>query len=150
MKTAIMLLPFVVALSGCARNAPEPQKRENTFAFRDQKLPFQYERGESGAAWPVETTGGGVGLLDFDGDGDLDVFFAQGVPLPVGSSKNPMADVLLENRGDGRFDDVKSIVVGGKAPTVSSVRPASFTSRASSLQLQSISIECRIYYQIVT
>src|SRR5207302_843468 len=63
-----------------------------------------------GAAWPVEVTGGGVGLLDYDGDGDLDLFFAQGVPLPVGTSKNPPADVLLRNDGHGQFTDVSAAV----------------------------------------
>jgi hypothetical protein len=81
--------------------------------FRAQELPFTYERGESGEAWPVETTGGGVGMLDYDGDGDLDLFFAQGVPLPVGkvSPDKAPADVLLRNDGQGRFVDV-SVDVG--------------------------------------
>lgn len=83
----------------------------STLQFRVQELPFRYERGESGAAWPVETTGGGVGLLDYDRDGDLDLFFAQGVPLPVGKAADPPADVLLENRGQGVFVDV-SVRVG--------------------------------------
>jgi hypothetical protein len=78
--------------------------------FRAQELPFRYERGDSGAAWPVETTGGGVGMLDFDGDGDLDLFFSQGVPLPVGKSASPPADALLENRGGGEFVDVSARV----------------------------------------
>jgi hypothetical protein len=79
-------------------------------SFRAQELPFRYERGESGAAWPVETTGGGVGLLDFDGDGDLDLFFAQGVPLPVGKAEASPSDVCLENLGGGRFEDVSARV----------------------------------------
>lgn len=74
--------------------------------FRAQELPFRFERGDSGLALPVEPTGGGVGLLDYDGDGDLDIFFAQGVPLPVGKSPQPPADVLLRNDGSGRFVDV--------------------------------------------
>jgi hypothetical protein len=53
-------------------------------------------------------TGGGVALRDFDGDGDLDLFFAQGVPLPVGSSPNPPSDVLLRNDGGRRFSDVSA------------------------------------------
>ncbi len=56
----------------------------------------------------METVGGGVGLLDYDGDGDLDLFFAQGVPLPVGRAASPPADVLVENRGGGRFEDVSA------------------------------------------
>src|SRR5579864_3161422 len=78
--------------------------------FRAQELPFRYERGDSGAAWPLEPTGGGVGLLDYDGDGDLDIFFAQGVPLPVGKSPKPPSDVLLRNDGGGRFTDVSAEV----------------------------------------
>jgi hypothetical protein len=78
--------------------------------FRAQELPFRYERGESGAAWPVEVTGGGVGLLDYDGDGDLDLFFAQGVPLPVRADASGPNDVLLRNDGGGRFVDVSAEV----------------------------------------
>ena len=78
--------------------------------FRAQELPFRYDRGESGSAWPSETTGGGVGMIDFDGDGDLDLFFAQGVPLPIGKAGPHPADVLLENLGGQRFEDVSSRV----------------------------------------
>jgi enediyne biosynthesis protein E4 len=81
-----------------------------SLVFRAQDLPFRYERGDSGKALPVEPTGGGVGLLDFDGDGDLDLFFAQGVPLPPRQEANPPADVLLRNEGQGRFVDVSKEV----------------------------------------
>lgn len=74
--------------------------------FREQELPFRYDRGASGRFLPVETTGGGVGLLDYDGDGDLDLFFAQGGPLSPLPQAEARADVLLRNDGDGRFVDV--------------------------------------------
>jgi hypothetical protein len=120
-----ILAALACALAGCAPRAIEADPNpidnhgyENSEApnndgplrFRAQDLPFRYERGLSGAAWPVEVTGGGVGLLDFDGDGDLDIFFAQGVPLPVGSSPDPPADILLRNDGNGRFTDVSAEV----------------------------------------
>jgi hypothetical protein len=75
-------------------------------------LQFRYERGETGAAWPVETTGGGVGLLDYDGDGRLDLFFAQGGRLPPGNHAitQASADVLLKNVGNRRFEDVSAQV----------------------------------------
>ena len=47
-----------------------------------------------------------LGLLDFDGDGDLDLFFVQGGPLKSGKDTPATADVLLRNDGGGRFTDV--------------------------------------------
>jgi hypothetical protein len=87
-----------------------PTAVASPLVFRAQELPFRYERGETGAAWPVETTGGGVGILDFDGDGRLDLFFAQGGPLIAGKGLPPMADVLLRGLGGGRFEDVSARV----------------------------------------
>ena len=77
-----------------------------SLVFRATELPFRYERGDSGAAWPVEPVGGGVGIADFDGDGWPDLFFAQGVPLPTGKDPNAPADVLLRNLGGGQFEDI--------------------------------------------
>lgn len=119
--------PFVIAqlvlgllASGCgsAKQPPAQPPRQtapaapgdtNSLRFVAQVLPFQYERSESGAAWPVEVTGGGVGLLDFDGDGDLDLFLAQGGPLAP-AQLSTLADVLLRNDGNRRFTDVSSNV----------------------------------------
>src|SRR5262245_24626873 len=81
---------------------------ERPLVFRAMDVPFRYERGDSGSAWPVEPTSGGVGVADFDGDGLADLFFAQGVPLLVGKDPNVPADVLLRNSGEQRFEDVSS------------------------------------------
>jgi hypothetical protein len=48
---------------------------------------------------------GGVGLLDYDGDGWLDVYAVQGGQFPP--PENPACgDLLYRNRGDGTFEDV--------------------------------------------
>ena len=48
---------------------------------------------------------GGVGVLDFDGDGWLDIYAVQGGPFPPGPGPRPFGDRLFRNRGDGRFED---------------------------------------------
>jgi tetratricopeptide (TPR) repeat protein len=52
-----------------------------------------------------EMMGGGVALLDVDGDGWLDVYAVQGGRFPP-PSDSPNADRLYRNRGDGTFEDV--------------------------------------------
>jgi len=105
---------LMIAGAGCrkepTRSAPVAAAPARFLVFRAQELPFVYDRGETGAAWPVETTGGGVGLIDYDGDGRLDLFFAQGGPLLPGKDSHPPSDVLLRNLGDGRFEDVSARV----------------------------------------
>jgi hypothetical protein len=54
-----------------------------------------------------EIVGGGAALLDYDGDGWLDVYLVQGGDLREPGPDLPR-DVLYRNRGDGTFEDVTS------------------------------------------
>jgi tetratricopeptide (TPR) repeat protein len=55
---------------------------------------------------PTEAMCGGVGLLDYDGDGWLDVYVVQGGSFPPAGSPPNDGDRLFRNRGDRHFDDV--------------------------------------------
>jgi tetratricopeptide (TPR) repeat protein len=69
-------------------------------------LRFVFDNGQTPERQLPETMGGGVGLLDYDGDGWIDVYAVQGGRLIPDESRPATGDRLFRNRGDGTFDDV--------------------------------------------
>ncbi len=50
---------------------------------------------------------GGIALLDYNNDGRLDIFFTNGAKLPELQKRDAsFYNCLLENKGDGRYEDV--------------------------------------------
>ena len=79
--------------------------------FRDDAqavgLRFVYDNDHSPLCRLPETFGGGLGVLDYDGDGWLDVFVVQGGRFPpTPGDAAPNGDRLFRNRRDGTFEDV--------------------------------------------
>jgi tetratricopeptide (TPR) repeat protein len=68
-------------------------------------LRFRFDNGASPSRQMPETMSGGVGLLDYDGDGWLDVYLVQGGPFPPDPKASGSGDRLFRNLGDGRFED---------------------------------------------
>jgi hypothetical protein len=66
---------------------------------------FRHHHGGSGEKHLVETMAGGGGLWDYDGDGDLDIYFLNGAPLPGYDGPRPLENALYRNEG-GRFTEV--------------------------------------------
>ena len=54
----------------------------------------------------LETTGGGVAVLDYDNDGWPDLYFTQCCRWPVNLDDKTLVDRLYRNLGNGRFEDV--------------------------------------------
>ncbi len=74
-------------------------------------IDFDHRHYGTGEKYMPENMGAGVALLDYDGDGRLDVYLVQGAPLtdavPVGALKDPPATNRLFRQGlGGHFEDV--------------------------------------------
>ncbi|MYE23516.1 MAG: VCBS repeat-containing protein, partial [Gammaproteobacteria bacterium] len=72
-------------------------------------IDFRHESGRTGALRLPEIIGAGVAILDFDGDGRMDVYLVQGGPLPGAKTGGKPSDRLYRNvgkLGELRFEDV--------------------------------------------
>lgn len=78
------------------------------------KLGFVFNAARTPARYLIEAMGGGVAMLDADGDGLPGIFFVNGAGLKNGMTSSSRADKsdpefwnrLYRNKGDGTFTDV--------------------------------------------
>jgi tetratricopeptide (TPR) repeat protein len=89
------------ASSSTVRTKPDFTEDAETVGLR-----FFEDNGATSSFYLPEIMAGGVGLLDYDGDGFLDVYAVQGGPFPAGEGVQSPGDRLFRNRGDGAFEDV--------------------------------------------
>lgn len=71
-------------------------------------ITFRHVNGMKGAKLLPETMGSGVAFLDFDGDGDQDLFLVNSQWWPGQQTKDqpPPTQALYQNDGKGQFTDV--------------------------------------------
>ena len=102
------------ALGALPSPAAEPAVRPAAPALRfadgtlDAGIDFVLTSGASPSREILEVNGGGVALFDYDQDGDLDVFFANGATMA--DPEHGPGSRLYANDGRGRFTDVTAKV----------------------------------------
>jgi hypothetical protein len=71
-------------------------------------ITFVHENGATGNKLLPETMGGGVGVLDYDSDGDNDILFVNSKAWPEEANPDepPATCALFANDGTGKFTDV--------------------------------------------
>ena len=102
-----LLLGLLGLLSLMRIQAAEPpsaiQLRDVT---RQSGIAFVHTDGSSGQRYIIETVCAGLATFDYDGDGDIDIYFLNGAPLPHSSVAAPPRNALYRNDGGWKFTDV--------------------------------------------
>jgi enediyne biosynthesis protein E4 len=87
---------------------PPPARRPHfTDVAPQSRFSYVSDNNFTGRKYFPQPMCGGVGILDYDRDGRMDIFFTNGAKLPELRKTDPSFDnCLLRNRGDGTFEDV--------------------------------------------
>ena len=99
---AVGLLVFLAASAG----AVEPCTIQLRDVTRSTGIKFKHTDGGSGRRYLMETVSAGVAMLDYDGDGDIDIYFLNGALLKGTKSDIPPTNALYRNDGNFKFTDV--------------------------------------------
>jgi hypothetical protein len=108
-KPVLVTPPAQVSLPS-KRTSPtvEPPSMPFRDVTQEAGITFVHENGATGQKLLPETMGGGVGVLDYDSDGDEDILFvnSQAWPGDEKANEKPATCALFANDGHGKFNDV--------------------------------------------
>jgi hypothetical protein len=116
---------FLRGLAGCGPAAPKPTVAAPVAPVRpaevkaetlpdvkffdithDAGIRFKHDNGALGEKLLPETMGAGVAFLDYDNDGNQDLFFVNSSYWPNHEVNPPPTQALYRNDGKGHFEDV--------------------------------------------
>src|SRR5438270_7031655 len=121
MFASLAAVPIAIGASGASERSisqPPPLSQLIPGKFRDIAsevgIDFHYLPSHTSKKYLVETMGPGVALFDFDNDGRLDIFLANGAPLTDSMPRTAIPQKsgpqywnrLYHQKSDGRFEDV--------------------------------------------
>jgi enediyne biosynthesis protein E4 len=106
MHFALCCLWLLTALDAVQAQAPAKRPHFTDVAPRS-RIGYVAKNGFDGRMYFPQTMCGGVGLFDYDNDGNVDIFFTNGAHMPdMVKTDSTYYNRLYRNRGDGSFEDV--------------------------------------------
>src|SRR5947209_16411446 len=121
--SAILALSAVsvagIQLKSSTGQAPKMQDSRITVRYTDIRevagITFRQDSTQTDEKYYLETMGTGVGWIDYDQDGLMDLYFVQSAATDIYKPPTPLRSALYHNNGDGTFTDVtEKAGVGGK------------------------------------
>jgi hypothetical protein len=112
--SAILLLSAAIGLAkheqAQAGQAPKAQGSRITVRYTDIRqsagITFRQDSTQTDEKYYLETMGTGVGWIDYDQDGLMDLYFVQSAATDIYKPPQPLRSALYRNNGDGTFTDV--------------------------------------------
>src|SRR5262245_25915728 len=126
-STCAAILALVAAVSALSLQSPQAGSRAPTAAKSKTKseaavspaipvkfvdvlaqsgITFVQDTTQTEEKYYLETMGTGVGWIDYDQDGLLDLYFVQSAATDIYKPAKPLRSALYHNNGDGTFTDV--------------------------------------------
>ena len=104
LRVATIVVLFGLLAPGTLVSARSPITL--TDVTHETGIDFVHTDGSAGQRYIVETVSAGLALLDYDHDGDIDIYFLNGAPLRGTQVDVRPGNALYRNDGDLRFTDV--------------------------------------------
>ena len=120
---ALLLLASAINNSARTRlSAAQSQRKQDaavpvnyTDVRESAKITFQQDSTQTEEKYYLETMGTGVGWIDYDQDGLMDLYFVQSGATDIYKPSHPLRSALYHNNGDGTFSDAtEKAGVGGE------------------------------------
>ncbi|MCZ2150532.1 MAG: CRTAC1 family protein [Bryobacterales bacterium] len=88
-------------------SAPPPRRPHFVNVAAKSKIPYKTNNSFTGRKYFPQPMCGGAAIFDFDNDGRLDIFLANGAKLPdLKKTDSSFFNCLLRQKSDGTFEDV--------------------------------------------
>src|SRR5688500_6722696 len=114
-KALSAFLPLLVAFPLVFAHTQLPQTSADTVLERlttlteiakQAHVAYRITCGDEVTEYLIDVNGEGAAFLDYDNDGNQDLYLANGSSRKLQKSASPPHDYLLRNNGDGTFSDV--------------------------------------------